>query len=83
MSTMWVVQSSVPKLEGKKNYRTWELRIRTLLDPKDEWVAAEYSPRLKPAASERDKMDTTKAGLELAEQLRKGKSHRLSKQRPH
>ena len=73
MSTTSVVQSSVPKLEGKKNYKTWELRIRTLLDSKDEWAAAEYSPRLKSAASERDKKDTTKAGLELAEQLRKRK----------
>ncbi|KAN0085047.1 hypothetical protein V8E54_001514 [Elaphomyces granulatus] len=53
----------VPKLEGKKNYKTWELRIRTLLDSKDEWAAA----------NERDKKDTTKAGLELAEQLRKRK----------
>jgi hypothetical protein len=34
----------VPKLEGKKNYKTWELRIRTLLDSKDEWAAAKYSP---------------------------------------
>ena len=73
MSTTSVVQSSVPKLEGKKNYKTWELRIRPLLDSKDEWAAVDYSPRLKSAASERDKKDTTEAGLELAEQLRQRK----------
>jgi hypothetical protein len=44
MSTTLVVQSSVPKLEGKKNYKTWELRIRPLLDSKDEWTAVDYSP---------------------------------------
>lgn len=73
MSTTSVVQSSVPKLEGKKNYKTWELRIRPLLDSKDEWTAVDYSPRLKSAASERDRKDTTEAGLQLAEQLRQRK----------
>jgi hypothetical protein len=62
--------SSVPKLEGKKNYKTWELRIRPLLDSKDESAAIEYSPRLKSAASERDKKDTSTASLELAERFR-------------
>jgi hypothetical protein len=73
MTMTSVVQSSVLKLEGKKNYKAWELRIRPLLDSKDESAAIAYSPRLKSAASERDNKDTTKAGLELAEQLRQRK----------
>jgi hypothetical protein len=70
MMTTSVVQSSVPKLEGKKNYKTWELRIRPLLNSKDESSAIEFSPRLRSVASERDRKDMTKIGLELAEQLR-------------
>jgi hypothetical protein len=42
MSITLMVQSSVPRLEGKKNYKAWELRIRPLLDSKDERAAGTF-----------------------------------------
>ncbi len=70
MSTT-VVQSNVPKLEGKQNYKTWNIRICSLLESKDELAAIEYIPRLKKAGSAKDQKDTTKAALAIAEELRK------------
>src|SRR5216117_2458159 len=66
-----VVQSNVPKLEDKQNYKIWNIRICSLLEFKDELAAIEYIPRLKKTESTKDQKDTMKAALATAEELRK------------
>ena len=68
-STATVVQSNVPKLEGKKNYRTWNLRIRPLLGSRGELAAIEYTPQLKKSSNKKDIKDTIAAALAAVEQL--------------
>src|SRR5436190_9809395 len=69
MSTT-VVQSTVLKLEGKQNYKIWNIRICSLLESKDKLAAIEYIPRLKKAESIKDQKDMTKAALAIVEKLR-------------
>ena len=71
MSNRTVVQSTIPILEGKKNYRTWNLRIRPLLGSRGELAAVEYIPKLKKATCKKDLADTTAEALAEAERLRK------------
>ena len=68
MSTT-VVQSTVLKLEGKQNYKIWNIRICSLLESKDKLAAIEYIPRLKKAGSTKDQKDMTKAALAIVEEL--------------
>ena len=65
-----MTQSSVPKHE---NYKTWELRIRPLLDSKDKWTTINYSLHLKSTTNEHDRNDTIKTDLELTKQLQQRK----------
>ena len=58
MTNTTVVQSNVPKLEGKKNFRTWDLRIRPLLASRKELAAIGYVPKLKSSTSKKDLADT-------------------------
>ena len=69
MSNTTVVQSNVPKLEGKQNYCTWNLQILPLLKSRGELAAVKYTPHLKTSKSEKDKQDTTAAMLAEAEHL--------------
>jgi hypothetical protein len=71
MTNTTVVQSNVPKLEGKKNFRTWDLRIRPLLASRKELAAIGYVPKLKSSTSKKDLADTTIEALAEAERLRK------------
>ena len=71
MSNRTVVQSTIPILEGKNNYRTWNLRIRPLLGSRGELAAVEYIPKLKKATCKKDLADTTAEALAEAERLRK------------
>ena len=70
-SNTTIVQSSVPKLEGKKNYRNWNLRIRPLLKSKGKLAAIEYVPRLKSSSSKKDLADIIIEALAKAKHLRK------------
>jgi len=71
MSNTTLVQSDVPKLKEKQNYRTWNLRIWPLLKSRDELVVIEYTSCLKIFQSEKDKKNTTAAALAEAKRLRK------------
>ena len=71
MTNTTVVQSNVPKLEGKKNFRTWDLRIRPLLASRKELAAIGYVPKLKSSTSKKDLADTIIEMLTETECLQK------------
>ena len=71
MMNTTVVQSNVFKLEGKKNFWTWNLWIRPLLVSWKKLAAIGYIPKLKSSTSKKDLADTTIEALAEAERLRK------------
>ena len=66
-----VVQSNVPKLEDKQNYKIWNIQICSLLEFKDELAVIKYIPRLKKTESAKDQKNMTKAALALVKKLQK------------
>ena len=68
MSTT-VMQSNMPKLEDKQNYKIWNIQICSLLKFKDELAVIEYISRLKKTESNKDQKNTIKAALTIVKKL--------------
>ena len=66
-----MMQSNMPKLEDKQNYKIWNIQICSLLEFKDELAVIEYIPRFKKTESVKDQKNMMKAALTIVKKLRK------------